>query len=422
MSEESCGRAPSRKQIRSFAQLILDYSGRDEQLGHHWVDKFYERNSEVKIKVSRGVEAVRTISTTEEVIREFYGRLDDQIKAKSIGMTRIYNFDETGLTEGETRAGKVTIMECVSADGRRIKPYVIYTGKTVQQQWFADEIPDWAYDSSPTGWANTRILEKWLEQVFLPETTPEIQSLWRILILDNHTTHISLNFMYLAWINRVQLLYLPSHSSHITQLLDVGVFGPLKTYFRQNTQGFASFQTSAPVQKQRFLHIYFSAAEKAFTKMNIKSGFRAAGIYPTNVGRALEGVVWYTPQSSKEVREQLDLVRKDLDHANHGLRGLRTIARKAGKELDHKNSMIASLEHKNAFLEAQIASKKPLGRKAVDYNPNETFARIPDIAKAQDEAKKARDRNAARQTAKLQKTSLEIARKNTEELTNEFVL
>ncbi|KAK5989582.1 MFS-type transporter clz9 [Cladobotryum mycophilum] len=250
--------------------------------------------------------------------------------------------------------------------------------------------------------------------------------------------------MYLAWINRIQLLYLPAHSSHITQPLDVGVFSPLKTYFRQNTQGFASFETSAPVQKQRFLQAYFQASNKAFSKINIKSGFRAAGVYPTNVERVLEGVVnpkrppstpeppttpkrprikenqlWYTPQSSKDIRGQLDTVREDLDHAE---RGLRTIARKAGKELDHKNAVIASLEQKNAYLEAQIASKKPLGRKAVDFDPNETFARLPDITKAKDEAIASRARYATRQAAKLRNEALEIARTDPEELTDTFIL
>ncbi|KAK5989583.1 MFS-type transporter clz9-like protein [Cladobotryum mycophilum] len=179
-SEEACGRAPNRRRIRSFAQLILTQGGSDQHLGQHWVDRFFERNEEVKMKVSRGIEASRTIHTTEGVIRSFWDRLDDEIKAKSVSMNRIYNLDETGLAEGETRSGKVagtslttaatvtesdsrewvTIIECVSAAGDRVKPYVIYTGKTVQQQWFPDEIPDWAYDSSPTGWANAGILFK----------------------------------------------------------------------------------------------------------------------------------------------------------------------------------------------------------------------------------------------------------------------
>ncbi|KAK5999234.1 hypothetical protein PT974_01626 [Cladobotryum mycophilum] len=65
------------------------------------VNEFFERNEEVKIKVSRGIEASRTIHITEGVIRSFWDRLDDEIKAKSVSMNRIYNLNETGLTEGK---------------------------------------------------------------------------------------------------------------------------------------------------------------------------------------------------------------------------------------------------------------------------------------------------------------------------------
>ncbi|KAK5993972.1 hypothetical protein PT974_07410 [Cladobotryum mycophilum] len=152
---------------------------------------------------------------------------------------------------------------------------------------------------------------------------------------------------------------------------------------------------------QHWVDRFFERNEEV--KIKVSRGFHATGVYPTNVERVLEGVVnpkrspstleppttlkrprikenqlWYTPQSSKDIRGQLDTVREDLDHAE---RGLRTIARKAGKELDHKNA---------------IASKKPLGRKAVDFDPNETFARLPDITKAKDEAIASRARYATR--------------------------
>ena len=33
-----------------------------------------------------------------------------------------------------------TIVECISADGRALTPLVIFKGKTVQQQWFPEEL------------------------------------------------------------------------------------------------------------------------------------------------------------------------------------------------------------------------------------------------------------------------------------------
>lgn len=185
----------------------------------------------------------------------------------------------------------VSILECGSAAGQQVRPYVIFTGINPEGQWFPDDIPDWTYDSTPSGWSNTNCFRKWFNGVFLPDTEPQDRSLWRILFLDGHKTYVTIDIMFTAWFNKVQLIYLPSHSSHISQPLDVGVFSPLKTYFHQQTRGFANFSTTAPMQKQRFIQAYQKASEKAFSKRNLRSGFRKAGIWPTNVTRLLDQVV-----------------------------------------------------------------------------------------------------------------------------------
>ncbi|KJZ68066.1 hypothetical protein HIM_12542 [Hirsutella minnesotensis 3608] len=100
------------------------------------------------MKPSESLKAARAAGTTEAELRVFWDLLDTQIKAKSVGTTRIYNFDETSIVEGEFRAGRVlgssltkkstvvdggtgewvTILECISAAGSRLTPCVIYTG------------------------------------------------------------------------------------------------------------------------------------------------------------------------------------------------------------------------------------------------------------------------------------------------------
>lgn len=181
--------------------------------------------------------------------------------------------DEHGFQQGDTAAGRVygaslakrpnkaevkqtsdttwaTIIEAITAEGRKLTPTVIQTGNTLQAQWFPPNIEDWAYDSTPSRWSNAEIALRWLRQIYLPETKPENDSEWRLLVLDQTSTHQSAEFMFEAFNNRVFLEYLPPHSSHLTQPLDVAVFGPVKTYYRQNTKFFALFDTSAPEQKK----------------------------------------------------------------------------------------------------------------------------------------------------------------------------
>ena len=225
------------------------------------------------MKLSRPVEAVRTRETSEDVLRGFYGLLARQIDQKKILPSTLHNIDEHGLAEGEKKHGKVyessytrfsvvsesdsrtwvSILECISAAGTLIKPLVIFTGENLQGQWFDDPpYPNWLFECSQKGWSTSHIFFLWFRDNFIPNTRPR-SGQWRILILDNHTTHITVEVMFLAWLNKIQLLYLPKHSSHITQPLDVGIFSILKEGCHQETSRFASFEARSPIQKRRFI-------------------------------------------------------------------------------------------------------------------------------------------------------------------------
>jgi hypothetical protein len=49
------------------------------------------------------------------------------------------------------------------------------------------------------------------------------------LILDGHSSHITLDFLIHCREHKIMLLCLIPHTSHLCQPLDVGLFGPLKT-------------------------------------------------------------------------------------------------------------------------------------------------------------------------------------------------
>ena len=75
---------------------------------------------------------------------------------------------------------------------------------------------------------------------------PEGQTSERVLVQnDGHKTHISLSLADWAKKNNAVLFILPLHSSHVTQPLDVGVFGPfvclicLIVSFKSHQQSFS---------------------------------------------------------------------------------------------------------------------------------------------------------------------------------------
>jgi hypothetical protein len=53
----------------------------------------------------------------------------------------------------------------------------------------------------------------------------------RLLILDGHSSHISIDFLIYAVEHNIAVLCLPSHTSHILQPLDVGLFATLQQHY-----------------------------------------------------------------------------------------------------------------------------------------------------------------------------------------------
>ncbi|KAF2174716.1 DDE-domain-containing protein, partial [Zopfia rhizophila CBS 207.26] len=58
-------------------------------------------------------------------------------------------------------------------------------------------------------------------------------SAYRLLIINSYKSHNSLAFTEYCKENKIITLYIPAHSSHILQPLDVGCFWPLKRAYRR---------------------------------------------------------------------------------------------------------------------------------------------------------------------------------------------
>ncbi|KAF2686603.1 CENP-B protein [Lentithecium fluviatile CBS 122367] len=107
----------------------------------------------------------------------------------------------------------VLIIECVSATGRKRRCAVIFKGQSLQTAWFSpSHVPSWFYTTSENGWTSKTIGVEWLQRIYIPETT--VNGQYRLLILDDHGSHIDIKFLWLCKQNRIELLYLPAHSSH----------------------------------------------------------------------------------------------------------------------------------------------------------------------------------------------------------------
>ena len=93
--------------------------------------------------------------------------------------------------------------------------------------------------------------------------------------------------MWECFRNTIQLLFLPAHTSHILQPLDLSVFSPLKTVYRRKLNKMGLFCTGSVAGKRIMLNCVAISRKEALTVYNIKPGWRATGLWPVNMAKPL---------------------------------------------------------------------------------------------------------------------------------------
>jgi hypothetical protein len=137
----------------------------------------------------------------------------------------------------------ITTLECICADGTALHPTYVFPGKgkSVQQSWVEnDPLPAAGYSISESGWSNQEIGRHWIEKVFQPATQHLEDGAPQLLILDGHTSHVSIEFIEFAVEHNIEILCLPSHSSNELQPLDLAVFSPVATAWSQEVDKFSA--------------------------------------------------------------------------------------------------------------------------------------------------------------------------------------
>jgi len=102
-----------------------------------------------------------------------------------------------------------------------------------------------------------------------------------LLVLDGHASHIIIDVSEFARSNDVHLLFLLSHTLHILQPLDIGVFKSFKSLFSKVCH---QYMAKFPGHVVILPSLIGDAFVQSHIPLNILSGFKKSGIYPSNPG------------------------------------------------------------------------------------------------------------------------------------------
>lgn len=84
-------------------------------------------------------------------------------------------------------------------------------------------------DFDETGWMNAETFIKWLKH-FIAYIRPSNEN-HILLLMDNHSLHVTLKAVNLCRENQITILGFPTHTSHRMQPLDLAFYGPFKTTY-----------------------------------------------------------------------------------------------------------------------------------------------------------------------------------------------
>jgi hypothetical protein len=179
----------------------------------------------------------------------------------------------------------ITLLACICADGSALAPALIYQSGSgsIQDTWLQALRPeDQVYiSSSPSGWTNNDIGLSWLKQVFDRSTKEKAGRSYRLLILDGHGSHLTMDFIEYCNQNRILLAVYPPHSTHTLQPLDVVMFKPFSSAYSNQVAAFMErCQGLTSMSKRDFYPMFMAAWEASFKKETILKAFEATGLSP----------------------------------------------------------------------------------------------------------------------------------------------
>jgi hypothetical protein len=323
-------------------------------VGKNWAGTFVKRRPELTIKFNRKYDYKRALCEDPEVIQGWF-RLVENTKVKyGILDEDTYNFDESGFMMGVISTGAVvtgserrgrpktvqqgdrewaSIIASINAIGWAIPPFVIFQGKHHLSTWYKEpSIPgDWVINVSENGWTNNELGLKWLKH-FDKHTKGRTVGNYRLLILDGHESHNSVNFHQYCEEHKIVTLCMPPHSSHLLQPLDVGCFAPLKKAYGRQAELLMRNKITR-ITKLEFLPCFKAAFDASITESNIQGGFRGAGLVPFNPEAVISKLevrlctpplptvnksTWHsqTPSNTLEFGSQSKLIRERIQR--HG--------------------------------------------------------------------------------------------------------
>lgn len=292
------GHGRTRLEVIAIVERVLSCRGISRTVTTGWWTSFIGRHPKLALRTPATLSLARASASDHGILDNYFDELESTLEVNELvdKPCLVFNMDETGMPldpkplkvitwRGHKKPSQIssgvksqiTVVGCVSAGGQCLPPMVIWDRKYLPPELAVGEVPGTVYGLSSKGWIDQELFDLWFTKHFLRYAPPARPLL---LLLDGHSSHYCPATIKYAAQEGVIIFSLPPNTTHLTQPLDKGIFGPLKVAWRQVCHQFLVKHPGMRVAKHNFSSLFSEAWVQALTPRNIISGFRTTGVYP----------------------------------------------------------------------------------------------------------------------------------------------
>ena len=183
------------------------------------------------------------------------------------------------ITSAE-RGVTVTVICCMSGGGHFVPPALIFPRKRHHDALLFDAPHGSIQMCSDSGFINTDLFLDWLKHFQKAVKSSAEDPV--LLVLDNHSSHVSLSAVLFCREHSIHVVSLPPHSSHKTQPLDVCFYGPLKTHYASAAENWMAMHPGKAISQYQVAELLNIAYSRCATVGVACKAFAVTGIWPLN--------------------------------------------------------------------------------------------------------------------------------------------
>jgi len=206
---------------------------KDGKPGKKWYKLFLKRWPVLSERKAQNISRERAVASTPEIINNFFEIIATAYaQIGEIDPQDVYNCDEIRFN-GEQKARKIichrtsknvhklqgdnsktmyTVLSTCNAAGFYLAPFVVYKSKYLYNDWVLGGPPNTSYSNSKSGWMETEQFTTWFKSKFVIHCNRRKTK--KVLFVDGHNSHISVEVIELAIANNIVIICLPAHITH----------------------------------------------------------------------------------------------------------------------------------------------------------------------------------------------------------------